>query len=246
MRCVGLVIGAALLLTACLPAADPWIAPKAVGVGTGHHVGVIGDSLVHQADYGTVSGTSGHYLTDALTNLGFSASTSAAIGAKTPDLFGADNSTFVGFPTPGADIQIIGLGTNDAHNNSVPVGDYETNLRTYIELQPPTTCIGLINIYTGATSWGLDVTAPAYNAALANIAAQHSNVQVIDWNSLALANPTFFNDPTRPHGNATGQAAYRFIIAQAAASCASALNTSTTTTTTTDTSSTTTTTPLVP
>ena len=61
------------------------------------------------------------------------------------------------------------------------------------------------------------MTAPAYNAALRRIAADHHNVHVIDWDALARANPSFFNDPTKPHGNAVGQAAYRLMIALSAA-----------------------------
>jgi ABC-type phosphate/phosphonate transport system substrate-binding protein len=68
---------------------------------------------------------------------------------------------------------------------------------------------------------GLDVTAPAYNAVLDDIAADHPNVSVIDWNSLALVHPEYFdNDPTQPHGNTSGQGAYRSVITLGAASCA--------------------------
>jgi hypothetical protein len=82
-------------------------------------------------------------------------------------------------------------------------------------------CFGLVNIYTGATSWGLDVTAPAYNAALDRIAADHPTVHVINWNAQALAHQsTYFDDPTQPHGNATGQTAYRNLLTFAAGVCA--------------------------
>jgi hypothetical protein len=162
-----------------------------------------------------------HHLTDSLTNGGFHVSTSDMIGAKTPDLFGADGSKLTGFPDPGADIEIIGLGTNDANNLAVPVAQYEANLRNWIDAQSTTTCFWLVNIYTGATSWGLDVTAPAYNAALNRIAADDPTVHIADWNAQALAHQsTYFDDPTQPHGNATGQAAYRNMITLLAAACA--------------------------
>ena len=212
------------LLTGCLPAARPWATPTTTGVGDGHYVGIIGDSLVFRAQYSSDINWEIHLLDDALAANGFHASVSALMGAATPDIFGANYSQFVGFPEPGADIQIIGLGTNDANNNAVPVEDFEANLRRYIASQPASTCFRLINVYTGATSWGLDVTAPAYNAALDDIAADQPNVSVIDWNSIALAHPEYFGtDPTQPHANASGEAAYRFIITFGAAGCAQTL-----------------------
>ena len=48
---VVLVLLSGVVLTACLPAAEPWSAPAASGQGNVHHVGVIGDSLVHQAQH---------------------------------------------------------------------------------------------------------------------------------------------------------------------------------------------------
>jgi hypothetical protein len=219
---VGATVVAACLLAACLPPADPWTAPTATGVGNGHHVGVIGDSITFQAQWGSGDGTP--QLTNALTGLGFSASLSAWLGADTDDLYGVVRpSQFNGFPSPNADVQIIGLGTNE-HKDAVPVDRFESNLRTWIDAQPGT-CFGLINVYTGATSWNLDVFGPAYNDAINRIVADHANVHLIDWNSFALAHRYLYADPTSPHPDtAAGQAAYRFFIAVGAATCAQSLD----------------------
>lgn len=202
---------------------------------------MIGDSITYQAQWGTPTGTT-RKLTSALTNLGFSASTSAATGANTDDLFGkVRRSDFTGFPSPNADVQIIALGTNDAHDDGfgVPLDRFESNLRAWIDLQPGT-CFGLVNIYTGATSWGMNVTAPTYNEAINRIVADHPNVYLIDWSSYALAHPDLYLDPTGVHpGTAAGQAAYRFFIAVGAATCAASLNATATTMSTTSVTSTT-------
>jgi hypothetical protein len=216
------VASVACLLVGCLPAATGWTPPT--GTSNGRHCGVIGDSLVFQAERGSRNFQARvHRLTDRLSAIGCHVSTSDFIGASTPDLFGANHSSFDGFPAPGADIQVIALGTNDAHRRAVPVDRYEANLRRYIDALPETTCIWLVNIYTGATSWGLDVTGPAYNDAQKHIASDHANVRIADWNAIAHAHPSYFRDPTQPHANAAGQQAYRDVITLATALCAASM-----------------------
>lgn len=213
------VVAGATVLAGCLPSADPWKDPTAPGPGNGHHVGVIGDSLVVLTQVGLPIDPDARKLTDAITGLGFYESTSEHFGATTDDLFGADDSRFVGFPSPGADIQIIALGTNDAHDNYVPVDRYEANLRRWIDTRIAGTCFGLVNVFTGTTRWGLNVTGPAYNDAIARIVADHPNVHLIDWNSYALAHPELYPNPPGPHPNAAGEDAYRLFITLGAEGC---------------------------
>lgn len=225
-RLVGIVVVAAIgvtVLAGCLPDPDPWTAPTRTGVGNGHHVGIIGDSLVVRAQRGIPADWSKHFVTDAMTNVGFHVSTTAATGATTDDLFGADSSTFTGFPSPGAEIQVIGLGTNDAHDNQVPVTRYEANLRRWIGSQPKGTCFALVNVFA-PPAWRLNVTAPAYNAAIKRIVADTPSVHLVDWNSFALAHMSMFPDPNDPHPNDSGQAAYRVFLTAGAATCAAALD----------------------
>jgi lysophospholipase L1-like esterase len=213
-----LVVG---LSVGCLTVPTPWAGDS------GPYVGVIGDSLVQQSNTG--GGIDGsdpdHYLQDDLTAAGYRVSLSAFIGATTKDL-----GAVLPFPAPGPEIVVIGLGTNDVRNaDQTTIGNAIGNIANYLDRRP-TACTALITIID-EPGWGLDVSAPLYNAALAQLAADRGNTIIADWAAVADAHPEYLG-VDGVHHTPLGQAAYRSLIVSAVDQCSDLIAASATTTTT--------------
>lgn len=217
-------------LAACLPTPTPW-----AGVD-GPRVGVVGDSLVHAAQTGggVDEADPDRFLDDAAAARGLRTSVSAVIGAKTTQLAGVG-----AFPEPGPDALVVGLGTNDMRDAALTVPAAIANLVTYIDrIDAP--CTAVVTIIDEPT-WGLDVTAPPYNAALAALADERDDVVLADWAPVAAAHPEYLSSDGVHHTD-EGKDAYRDLILDAAEECLALHPPVTTTTTTTEPGSTTTTT----
>jgi lysophospholipase L1-like esterase len=200
-------------LTACQFCPPSWTIPAE---SNGLEVGVVGDSLTWRAETGGgfVRPTP-HYLTDELVGAGDDASVFGFVGFNTDAL---DDLT--DWPSPGPDIVVVALGTNDAHNRFVPVDRYTTNLTTFLD-RTPSACSVLVTVIE-SPAWGLDVTAPAYNQSLRDLAATRPATVVVDWTSVAAAHPEYFVED-QIHTNEAGQAAYRALMLDGVAQCAAIL-----------------------
>lgn len=178
----------------------------------GDGVGIVGDSLTWGAETGGgFPDPAPARLRDALDAAGYGSSIYSLIGFNT-DLL-ADVTAWPQTP----DIVVVALGTNDSHNQSVPLDRYVTNIRTFLD-RTPEACTVLVNI-NPAPAWDLDVTAPAYNAALEGLAAERPDAVVVDWASTAVAHPEYLSSDG-VHGNEEGQAAYRQAIVGGVDACA--------------------------
>ncbi len=210
----GLLVGAALLLGACQFNPTPW---RPSSTPNGHDVGVVGDSLTWGAETGGgFPNPAPARLRDALDAAGYGSSVYSLTGFHT-DLL-VDVTSWPQTP----DIVVVALGTNDAHNQAVPLARYLTNIRTFLD-RTPAACDVLVNI-NPATTWGLDVTAPDYNDGLEGLGAERADAVVVDWASIALAHPEYLSSDG-VHGNAEGQAAYRQAIVGGVDACAQKLET---------------------
>ncbi len=219
---VALVVAVSVLvLVACVPRPSSWLGES------GYHVGVIGDSLVHNAEVGGGVDVNDpdRFLSQALVDAGFRASVAAAIGAQTADL-----APMVPFPEPGVEILVIGMGTNDVRDPSVTVETAISNVVGYIDAHP-VPCAALLTIATD-----LSVTAPAYNAALAQLAAEREDIVLADWAAVLDGHPEYLGEDGVHHSD-LGEEAYRSLIVDAAEECAAVIASSATSTT--DTTSTT-------
>ena len=208
IRC-GLLVGAALLLGACQFPPTPW---RPSLTPNGHDVGVVGDSLTWGAETGGgFPDPAPARLRDALDAAGYYSMSGFDTG------FLADVTDWPQTP----DIVVVALGTNDAHNQSIPLDRYLTNIRSFLD-RTPAACDVLVNI-NPATAWGLDVTAPDYNDALEGLGAERSDAVIVDWATIAIAHPEYLSSDG-VHGNDEGQAAYRQAIVDGVDACAQELD----------------------
>jgi hypothetical protein len=202
-----LLVGAAFgaLAVGCLPAPPPWLGE------TGTTVGVVGDSLVRHAEFGP-RGRPGdpRRLSTALVDAGHRASLSSQVGADTPDL-----ARITAFPDPGADVLVVALGTNDMHRGT-PIETAVAAIDEFIDVIGPR-CTVLVTIID-EPSWGLDVTAPPYNAALHDLAAVRGDAVVVDWGAVADLHPEHLAADGVHHTD-SGQAAYRQLIVDGVSAC---------------------------
>ena len=77
----------------------------------------------------------------------------------------------------------------------------------------------LVNVIEASQpNWRLDLSGPAINAMLANM-AQHDQVFLVDWRSIAAANPAYIG-PDGVHHTPLGRTAYANAILDGIAQCA--------------------------
>lgn len=211
------MIGVALVVTtvACLPAAESYQGPA-----TGLKVGVIGDSLTSAIENGPGAKDTGmQFLTDEIIASGRRGSVVAMIGATTADLSGVN--------WPGADnpdIAVIGLGTNDGaiqQDTGAPrfsVSVIKQNIESYFVRTSPQ-CAVLVNVIEASQpDWRLDLSGPAINTMLTAM-AQDSDYVLVDWRSIAVANPAYIG-PDGVHHTPEGRTAYTNAILDGIDECA--------------------------
>lgn len=195
-----LTVALVLVATGCLSAPGPWTGPS-----DGLRVGFYGDSITQLSETGggTDQGPSApHLLTAAMVAAGFQSSYSALIGATTPNLM---NITYPA-DTPGPQVIVVALGTNDLHNGYYNPQTIISNIVKLINrLQPE--CAIIVNIEE-IPVWGLSTFAPAYNNLLDKLAASRPDVVIADWNSEVQADPSMIV-PDNVHPDSAGQQAYR-------------------------------------
>jgi hypothetical protein len=223
------VLSAALALSGCLPASSPW-------TGSGPRVAVAGDSEVFALQY-SVSEQDGELvfayyggLTNALVQAGYQESTSAMVGATTSNLepFQTSNSD-AGWPSPGPQIDVTVLGTNDMHltwfgTPTTPYATAESNLDNYLNATEGvgSRCHVLVQV-PETNPWGLSVSGPTWNAFLDSEAARRIAV-IVPWASEIAAHPEYVN-ADGVHQTTAGKAAYTAALVQATDQCASKLTT---------------------
>lgn len=204
---VASVVVGVVLCVACLPPPSGWYGDS------GPRVGVIGDSLVQAAEAGGFqTNDPDRFLSAAMAEAGYRTSTSAFVGATTSDL-----GVLLSFPEPGPEISVLALGTNDMRDGRVAVETALGNIVGYLERRP-VACTALVTIVDEPT-WGLDVTAPLYNLALAALAGARDDVVVVDWGAVVDEHPEYLA-PDGVHHTAEGQEAYRSLLVSAAGECA--------------------------
>ncbi|GJM37422.1 MAG: hypothetical protein DHS20C19_07890 [Acidimicrobiales bacterium] len=118
------------------------------------------------------------------------------------------------------DVLVIALGSNDMH---VPAG--ETAPPTTVEAvrpliaawlaEVPNACVRLIGPSDAITGWGLDVTAPPFNAMLAEEAVLHADAEYVAWNP----DPAWIDNGAQPHLTQPGRDAYRALIVAEVLEC---------------------------
>lgn len=197
-----LVISAALMLiaTGCLSGPSVWKGPSG-----GLRVGFYGDSMTQKAETGggADQGPSApHMLTDAMIAAGFQSTYSALLGAKSPDL------TAITYPTgtPGPQVVVIALGTNDLHDGYANPQTLISNIVAFINRIKPE-CAIIVNV-EAIPVWGLSTYAPPYNQLLDKLAASRPDIAIADWNSEVQANPSYLG-VDNVHEVGDGLAAYR-------------------------------------
>ena len=207
-RIAGVGVAAALTLTSCVTgtwtgdAADPTVA-------------VVGDSLVYQSEQAV--GTTETLITDDLVAAGTQAWvtgwTGLSYGVAYPNVWNLPDRQGV---VP--DVLVVALGTNDMR-----ILPGETEPRTTVEAvrplvaawlaEVPNACVRLIGPAESISGWGLDVTAPPFNAMLAEEAALHADAEYVAWNP----DPAWTEGGQDPHMTQAGRDAYRaFIVAEVA------------------------------
>jgi hypothetical protein len=196
--------GLLALAAACLPPPPPWQGE----VGT--TVGLVGDSLLRHAEFGPGRPSGPGRLSGALVDEGYRASLTARVGAETSDL-----APITSFPDPGAALLVVALGTNDMHRGEA-VEVVIHAIDAFIEAIAPR-CTVLVTI-VDEPSWGLDVTAPPFNAALVALAATRGDVVVADWGAAVDVHPEYLRAGDVHHTDA-GQEAYRRLIVDGVLAC---------------------------
>jgi len=201
-----------MFVTACLPPFGPWS-----GDGDGPLVAVVGDSLVHAAQFdgGNDPDDPDRFLDDELAAGGYRSTVSARIGADTADLARLEA------PAEPADVVIVALGTNDL-DRGVTVERAIANIVDFLDRLSPR-CAAVVTVVVDAPDWGLDVTAPPYNAALADLGATRDDLVVADWATRSSSHPEWFAHDQVHHTEA-GRAAYRQLVREAADECAARLD----------------------
>jgi lysophospholipase L1-like esterase len=221
-----LLIAAGPLLAGCLARGGAYQGPADATT-----VGVAGDSLVYQAEYGLglENPDPDHFLTDVLVAAGYQDSIGATIGAATTDLaaWAIDPNTgqFVGWPTAPV-VSVTALGTNDMAINTttglpaVSVEQAAANLQAHlnriaqarIDQGVEGGCDVLVGVAQVPT-WGLDRYGPQLNAAMQQIADVY-----VDWPAIVAEHPEYLN-PNDPHQTAVGREAYRQAILAGVQEC---------------------------
>lgn len=187
MRRIVVIVVLSVIVAGCLPSPSLW-------VGSGVRVGVVGDSIVYVTEHDTYKDAN-HHLTDALVAAGYAVSASDKIGATTTDL-----GTLPPWPTPGAEIVSIELGTNDMDATTTPgqpsvaYAIAEANYNAYLVSLDAAgvRCVVLVEVAL-APSWGLDVTGPVWNTYLASVAATRpaGSTVIVPWAAQAIAHPEY-------------------------------------------------------
>lgn len=203
---IALSVATAILIfvtTGCLSTPSAWTGPA-----DGLRVGFYGDSITQMSETG--GGTSQgpdvpHQLTDAMVAAGFQSSYSAMVGAQSADL------TNITYPdgTPGPQVVVVALGTNDLHDGNASPETVISNIVTFLD-RMKAECSIIVNVEE-ISVWGLSTYAAPYNALLDDLAASRPDVVVADWNSQVQADPTLLK-PDNVHPSLEGQVAYRDLI----------------------------------
>jgi hypothetical protein len=179
-RVIGLSTALAIVVigVACMPPPSSWYGDADI------RVGVVGDSLVHAAETGggLEAGDPDRFLSQEMAAAGYRTSVSAFIGATTFEL-----ASLQPFPQPGPEYLVIGLGTNDMRDAKVSVETALGNIVSFLGHRPAA-CTVLITI-VDEPAWGLDVTAPLYNAAMVQLAADRGDMVIADWAAQIDAHP---------------------------------------------------------
>jgi lysophospholipase L1-like esterase len=178
--------------------------PAAASTG-GQKVGVVGDSLIFQAEYGPTTETPelDHRLTDALA--GYRTVVKARSGYSTANL-----GTWGGFIYP--DVLVFALGTNDAinvYNGTTTITKCVANLDAYLA-RTRARHVVIVGIVTTPYRH-LNVYGPAWNTA----AAKRATV-FVDWAHLVQPGDLTAD---QTHHTAQGQAHYRQVIVDAVNRC---------------------------
>ncbi len=230
--------GMVLSLSGCLSLATNYQG------GDGLKVAVAGDSQIYQAENDPSNSltTAISALKDPVTAENYQVSKSTLIGANTSDLLANPNTAFTGWPSV-PDIAVEDLGTNDLHvgpntNQSyITLADAEKNLSQYL-VNTGAQCNVLIEVVE-TTPWGLDKTAPAWNAYLAQkVIDDPSHNVLVPWKDIVASNPAYVGTDG-VHQTSTGRAEFRSAILGGINQCAALILESTTTTSTVPTTSTT-------
>jgi hypothetical protein len=159
-------LAAALAVFVAIVACDP-ILPSSSSDVEAPTVLVVGDSLVEQANGNAAPGESGP-LTAALVEAGYEAEVHATFGLKVAT---TDPWTWSSWRPEDVDVLVIALGTNDMRIEEYQFGDLEvarSRIQGWFD-EAPDACSVSVEINEGGTAWGLDDTAPSYNAMLRDI-----------------------------------------------------------------------------
>lgn len=181
---------------------------------------VIGDSLVFWTEQATLH-TSETWLTDDLVAAGHYAYVTGWIGLDVDLAYPVvwNHASRQGIIP---DVLVIALGTNDMHVDAVTGAPPTTPelaapvLDAWLA-EVPDACVRLIGVAESITGWGLDVTAPGWNAMLGAAAASHADGAFVPWEPL----PEWTQNGVDPHLTTEGEDAYRALLVDAAASCSS-------------------------
>lgn len=203
-----LLAGSTLAAGSSLLTGWSWIPPTA-----GRHVGVVGDSLVYQAEHGSDPDLyyQRHYLTDQLTAAGWFTRIAAASGRTTDAL-----RMWGQWATP-PEVIVMALGTNDNYY-SIPPATSVNNIRTYLA-RWPNACTVYVGVVPSVPR-GIDDTAPAWNVWLEAEAVRTGGVYV-DWPAISAPHPEWFvaDQLHQTPGPTGGQAAYRNAITEGVQRC---------------------------
>jgi hypothetical protein len=218
MKRIGFLVAAFVALAGCLPEASPWVRPSPDAV----RLAVVGDSQVYLLQH-AVAGDDTHRMTDFFTSRGYAYSESSEIGAATGDLKSFAGKGIAGWHDQAPQILVEALGTNDLDAQSgtpnVTLDIAERNLTTYLD-QLPDTCVVLVEI-PQTTPWRLDEYGPAWDAFLADQAAQRAGV-VVSWAAPLSQHLTGYDawvGRDQVHQTGTGKIAFLAAIADGVSRC---------------------------
>lgn len=167
------LLAATAAMAAC-SAGDARSGPTTTYVPLAGRVVVVGDSLM----VGT-----GTNLAKLAERHGFDLETSAVPGRQIPESLDAVRDL-----APGADVLVVGLGTNDANQPDVDGTEAARRIDDLLAAAPPDVPLLWVNVYLPpGTAAG--EAAEVFNEALDEAAAGDRRVQVLDWNAYVMAHP---------------------------------------------------------
>lgn len=176
------------------------------------HVVVLGDSLVFQADGNRAPDDANRLLVTALEEEGSTVEGGGLIGLSVPAAY---ESLWPTIEEQAPDVLVVALGTNDSRDGAIPLETSRQALTVWLE-EVPSSCVVLVGVNEGTSTWGLDVYGPPFNAMLEDVAADHPDVRVVQWDP----DPAMLGQDG-VHLTEVGRVAYRRLIVDAAESCLS-------------------------